>query len=68
MEIRISTILIEKTGNLFFFHSVFKEGIALLCGDQETVCQNFQLDKEEKKFSKKRAVTMIIQLIEKRYQ
>ena len=41
----------------------------MLCGDQENIFQKFQLDnKEEKKFSKKRAVTMIIQLIEKRYQ
>ena len=40
----------------------------MLCGDEETVCHNFQLDNEEKKFSRKRAVTMIIQLMEKRYQ
>ena len=43
-----------------------QNGIAMLCGDEESVFKQFQLDDYEKKFSKEKAVTLIIQLKAKR--
>lgn len=39
----------------------------MLHGNQESVYKNFQVDKEEWKFSKEKAVTLTIQLIDQRY-
>ena len=39
----------------------------MLHGNQESVWKNFQLDKEEWKFSKEKAVILTIQLIDQRY-
>ncbi|PFX11143.1 hypothetical protein AWC38_SpisGene25345 [Stylophora pistillata] len=39
-----------------------ENGIAMLCGDEESVFKQFQVDDYEKKFSKEKAVTLIIQL------
>ena len=39
----------------------------MLHGNQENVYKNFQLDKEKWKFSKEKAVTLTIQLIDQRY-
>lgn len=39
-----------------------ENGIALLCGDEESVYKQFQLDDYDKKFSKEKAVTLTIQL------
>lgn len=41
-----------------------KEGVAILCGDEESVYNQFQVDRRELKFSKEKAVELIIQLIE----
>lgn len=48
-----------------FFHILIKEGVAILCGDEESVYNQFQVDRRELKFSKEKAVELIIQLIEK---
>lgn len=48
-------------------HIVIKEGIAMLCGNEESVFKDFEEDRGESKFSKEKAVTLIIQLTEKRY-
>ena len=39
----------------------------MLHGNQESVYKNFQVDKEEWKFSKEKAVILTIQLIDQRY-
>lgn len=39
----------------------------MLHGNQESVFKNFQVDREEWKFSKEKAVTLTIQLIDERY-
>lgn len=39
----------------------------MLHGNQESVFKNFQVDREEWKFSKEKAVTLTIQLIDQRY-
>lgn len=39
----------------------------MLCGNEESVFKDFEEDRGESKFSKEKAVTLIIQLTEKRY-
>ena len=39
----------------------------MLYGTEKSVLEKFQLDKEEWKFSKEKAVTLTIQLIDQRY-
>lgn len=47
-----------------------KEGVVMLCGNEESVYRNFQVDKEVKekwKFSKEKAVILKIQLMDHWY-
>ena len=49
-----------------FCHILIKEGVATLCGNEESVYKDFQEDRQEWKFSKERAVKLFIHLVEKR--
>ena len=46
--------------------SLMQEGRAILCGDEESVYKQFQEDNRQVKFSKDRAVKMVIQLVTNR--
>lgn len=53
-----------RTLNIFLF--LLKDGVAMLYGTEENVAEDFQVDKSEQKFSKEKAVTLVIQLKAKR--
>lgn len=51
---------------IYTFHIFTQDGVAMLYGDKESVYNQFQEDTMDRKFSKKRAVTLYIQLKAKR--
>lgn len=59
--------LILMIAQKYFLFILIKEGVAMLCGEEENVHKQFQFDNSKQQFSKEKAVTLVIQLVAKRY-
>lgn len=51
---------------IFAFHIFTQNGVAILYGNKESVYKQFREDAMDRKFSRKKAVTLFIQLKDKR--